>query len=155
MSTDDGPVSPRESREQQGGDEGMRVATYEGAERSVWKSPESNEGQSGRSDHTGGPRDNVTMPKEAKDTQAEGTNTDVGDPCTKQKGVRGAEREEERVKVSREDQATSLLEINTEGRHATVLNRGTRSVAPLRKSHFFLCFFFVSVFLSYSVFYSL
>ena len=98
-----GLVSPQESRERQGRDEGSRVVTYEGAERSIWKSAESDEGQSGRSDQTGGSagqRDNAITPKEAKDTQAEGTNTDVGDPCTKQKGVRGAEREEERVKGS-------------------------------------------------------
>ena len=54
-----------------------------------------------------------------------------------QKRVSGTQWEEERVKVSREDQATSLLEINTEGRHATVLNRGTRSVARLQKCHLF------------------
>ena len=63
------------------------------------------------------------MPKEAKDTQAEGTDTDIGGPRAKQKGVRGAEREEERVKGSRKDQNANTRKMNTEGRHAKMLNR--------------------------------
>ena len=118
-----GLVSPQESRERQGRDEGSRVVTYEGAERSIWKSAESDDGQSDRSDHTGGPRDSAIKPKEAKETQAEGTDADVEDPHTKQKRVREAEREEEHVKGSREDQNASTCNINTEGRHAIVLNR--------------------------------
>ena len=117
------PVSSRESRGRQDGNEGTRLATYEGAERSIWKSAESDDGQSDRSDHTGGPRDSAIKPKEAKETQAEGTDADVEDPHTKQKRVREAEREEEHVKGSREDQNASTCNINTEGRHAIVLNR--------------------------------
>ena len=47
-STTVGPVSPRESQEKEGGDEGMKVATNEGAERSIEKFVESDGGEVGR-----------------------------------------------------------------------------------------------------------
>ena len=99
-STTVGPVSPRESQEKEGGGEGTKVTTDDGVEGSIRSIAENDRGQAGQSDSKGVPHDKETMSEVAKDTQAEGTDTDIGGPRAKQKGVRGAEREEERVKGS-------------------------------------------------------
>ena len=116
-------MSPRESQEKEGGGEGTKVTTDDGVEGSIRSIAENDRGQAGQSDSKGVPHDKETMSEVAKDTQAEGTDTDIGGPRAKQKGVRGAEREEERVKGSRKDQNANTRKMNTEGRHAKMLNR--------------------------------
>ena len=84
---------------------------------------ENEKGQTSRYEHTGGPRDNMTMRKAAKDTQAESTDSDIWEATYLTEKVGGAERNEERAKGSREDQGASTGEINTESRHVVVVNR--------------------------------
>ena len=66
----------------------------------------------------------ATTPEAVEDAQAESTDANIGESTYLIERVRGAERNEERAKWSREDQTTSIEEINAEIWHTAVLNRG-------------------------------
>ena len=122
-STTVGLMSPRESQEKEGGDEGTKVAIDEGAEGSIQKFAENDGGQAGRSGNTWVPQDDMITSEAAEDTQVESTDADVGESTYLTQRVRRVEWNEERVKWSRETQIASTEKINAEIWHAAVLNR--------------------------------